>query len=66
MKKNLTVFALLFLLVCPWSMAQTIKYGKISYEALLREMPEYGLMQSRLGTLRAAYESELRYNEQTF
>lgn len=66
MKKNLTIFALLFLLLCPWSMAQTIKYGKISYEALLREMPEYSLMQSRLGTLRAAYESELRYNEQSF
>lgn len=66
MKRIFTALVLLSVVACPWSIAQTAKYGKLSYGALLREMPEYGLMKSRLSTLRAAYESELRYNEQTF
>ncbi|MBP3227191.1 MAG: OmpH family outer membrane protein [Bacteroidaceae bacterium] len=55
------------MLLCLAAAAQTgAKYGTLSYDALLREMPEYGLLQSRLQSLRAAYQSEVRYNEQVF
>ncbi|MBQ7635505.1 MAG: OmpH family outer membrane protein [Bacteroidaceae bacterium] len=50
----------------PVAAQTTVRYGTLSYSTLLREMPEYGLMQSRLNSLRAAYQSEVRYNEQSF
>lgn len=66
MKRFLTAFVLLAF-TCLGAMAQAnVKYGTLSYHALLCEMPEYGLMQNRLATLRAAYESEVRYNEESF
>ncbi len=67
MKRLFVLFTLSLTLVSLSAQAQTtIKYGTLSYNALMREMPEYGLMQSRLTSLRAAYQSEVRYNEQTF
>ena len=67
MKKTKTLAVLLLLFIALGAAAQTtIKYGTLSYSALLRDMPEYSLMQGRLQTLRQAYESEVRYNEQQF
>ncbi len=67
MKRILFSLVLFAFLSLTNSTAQTnIKYGVLSYNALLHELPEYALMQGRLNTLRAAYESEMRYNEQNF
>lgn len=67
MKQIYITLTLLFCLLSQGAAAQSdVKYGTLSYDALLRTMPEYGLMQSRLSSLQAAYKSEVRYNEQVF
>ena len=67
MKKFMAIMVLVLFVSLVGATAQTtIKYGTVSYQTLLQEMPEYGLMKGRLQTLKQAYESEVRYNEQTF
>lgn len=42
------------------------KYGAVSYDALLKAMPEYAEVQRQLDGLRKKYEEEAAYNERVF
>lgn len=42
------------------------KYGYLSYNALLRAMPEYAETQRHMADLRVKYEAEAQYNERAF
>ena len=67
MKKKVLYTLACCLLATVASMAQTpAKYGKISYSALLRSMPEYALAQAKMDTLRINFEAEAAYNEEAF
>lgn len=63
-----TLFALLFaLLAAMGAQAQTtVKYGTLSYDLLLKLMPEYATAQRDLQDLRKKYEAEASYNEHSF
>ena len=57
----------LFAIGCMTAVAQSqVKYGFISYNALLQAMPEYTEAQHQMGELRKKYEAEAAYNEQSF
>ena len=43
-----------------------IRYGKISYNALMKQMPEYKAAKEHLAQLRKKYEAEANYNESSF
>ena len=42
------------------------KFGYLSYEKVLKSMPDYTLVQQRINNLRAQYEAELKRVEQDF
>lgn len=49
------------------AMAQVqVKYGTLSYDAMLKSMPEYGHVQEQMKQLRKQYEAEAAHNEKTF
>lgn len=61
--------AVLPLLLCvPVAVAAQgqLRYGYVSYDSLLRSMPEYAEAQVRFAQLRERYEDEARYNETAF
>lgn len=58
-------FILPFLLLCAISHAQTV-FGYISYEQLLKELPEYAQATQDLTTLKAKYEAEAQKGEEEF
>lgn len=61
------IFSILLLCVSLTAMAQAqTKYGCLSYNALLRAMPEYKEMRLYMDTLRMKYEKEAQYNQQEF
>jgi len=66
--KKTVMFLLLFLsgLAVPVCAQGQLRYGYVSYDSLLRAMPEYGEAKARLAQLRAQYEAEARYNETAF
>ena len=45
---------------------ETLRFGTLRYDSLLHAMPEYATMQTRLADLRAKYEQEVAYNEESF
>lgn len=45
---------------------EVLRFGTLRYDSLLHAMPEYATMQTRLADLRAKYEKEIDYNEETF
>ena len=59
------VFILPFLLFCFATSAQ-IQFGYISYEQVLKEMPEYAKATQDLATLKAKYEAEAQKGEEEF
>ncbi|MBO4549837.1 MAG: OmpH family outer membrane protein [Bacteroidaceae bacterium] len=59
------VFILPFLLFCFAASAQ-IQFGYISYEQVLKEMPEYAKATQDLATLKAKYEAEAQKGEEEF
>lgn len=66
MKRSL--LTALFLIVCtiPMLAQSQVKYGFLSYNAILKAMPEYAEAQHQMADLRKKYEAEATYNEQTF
>jgi outer membrane protein len=62
--KRLT-FILPILLFCINASAQ-IQFGYISYEQLLKELPEYAQAQNDLAALKAKYEEEAKKGEEDF
>ena len=59
------IFILPFLLFCTIGHAQ-IQFGYISYEQVLKELPEYAQALQDLATLKAAYEEEAQKGEEEF
>ena len=58
-------FFLPLLLLCITSHAQ-IQFGYISYEQVLKEMPEYAKATEDIATLKAKYEAEAKKGEEEF
>lgn len=58
-------FILLFLLSCVIGSAQ-IQFGYISYERILKELPEYAKTTQDLAALKAKYEEEAKKGEEEF
>ena len=58
-------FILPFLLFCVMSHAQ-IQFGYVSYDQVLKEMPEYTKAQEDLAALKAKYEEEAKKGEEEF
>ena len=58
-------FILLLLLFCVMSQAQ-IQFGYVSYEQVLKEMPEYTQAMQDLSALKAKYEAEAQKGEEEF
>ena len=54
-----------FLLFCVSASAQ-IQFGFISYEQVLKEMPEYAQATQDLAALKAKYEAEAQKGEEEF
>lgn len=57
--------ALPLLLLCAFASAQ-IQFGYLSYEQILKEMPEYEQATQDLATLKAKYEAEAQKGEEEF
>lgn len=67
MKRTLITLLLLVVAATTAALAQSqVKYGYLSYNALLHAMPEYAEAQHQMGELRKKYEAEAAYNEQNF
>jgi len=58
-------FILLLLLACFAAQAQT-QFGYVSYNQILKEMPEYAKATQDLATLKAKYEAEAQKGEEEF
>jgi len=58
-------FILLLLLTCFAAQAQT-QFGYVSYDQILKEMPEYAKATQDLATLKAKYEAEAQKGEEEF
>lgn len=58
-------FILLLLLTCFVAQAQT-QFGYVSYDQILKEMPEYAKATQDLATLKAKYEAEAQKGEEEF
>ncbi len=62
-----TLFTTILALFAATAFCQSqIKYGSLSYNSLLHEMPEYAEVQSSMKQLVQKYEAETRYNERKF
>ncbi|MBR2862118.1 MAG: OmpH family outer membrane protein [Bacteroidaceae bacterium] len=66
MKKIILSMLLCFMAVCAAEAQSQVKYGYLSYDALLRGMPEYAEAQLAMGELVKKYEAEASYNEMNF
>ncbi len=66
MKKIILSILLCFVAVCAAEAQSQVKYGYLSYEAVLRGMPEYAEAQTAMGELVKKYEAEASYNEMNF
>ena len=62
---KLLVFILPILMFCIASSAQ-IQFGYVSYEQILKELPEYAQAQQDLAALKAKYETEAQKGEEEF
>lgn len=66
MKKIILSMLLCFMAVCASEAQSQVKYGYLSYDAVLRGMPEYAEAQLAMGELVKKYEAEASYNEMNF
>lgn len=66
MKKVIVLTLLALLTAMPIAAQSEIKYGYLSYEAVMRSLPEYAEMQSNLNDLRQKYEAEQKRVEFDF
>ncbi len=65
MKRMLLSAVMLFAVLTAMAQSQ-IKYGYLSYNTILRSMPDYTEAQRQMGELKKKYEAEASYNEQNF
>ncbi len=61
------LFSLVLLMLPFMAQAQTaVKFGYLSYQQALKSMPEYATAQTKLATLRAKYDNEMKRVEDEF
>ena len=65
-KKALLLLVGLMILTSTVVAQVQVKYGTLSYDALLQSMPEYVHVQEQMKKLHAQYEAEALHNEKTF
>ena len=46
--------------------SQVIKFGYLSYESVLKSMPEYGVVMMRMDSLRSSFKAEMQRVEEEF
>lgn len=63
MKKNIF---LLFFLLLPLAAAAQLKFGYLSYGEAIKSMPDYGVAQKNIESLRAQYDNEIKRAEDEF
>ena len=66
MKKIALSILLCFVALCGAEAQSQVKYGYLSYNALLRSMPEYAEAQLVIDEMKKKYEAEASYNEMNF
>lgn len=66
MRKILFTILFTLLAVMPMAAQQELKFGYLSYETVMRSMPEYAEMQSNMADLRQKYEAEQKRVELDF
>ncbi len=66
MRKILFTILFTLLAVMPMAAQQKLKFGYLSYETVMRSMPEYAEMQSNMADLRQKYEAEQKRVELDF
>ena len=54
------------MLIAEQSTQNVIRYGKISYNQIMMQMPEYKAAKEHMAQLRRKYEAEANYNESSF
>ena len=64
--KRLTLSILMALVFVLCANAQGLHFGYFSYDAVLKAMPEYAIVQKQLADLRAQYEAEATRAEEDF
>ena len=64
--KRLTLFVMMTLVFALCANAQGLCFGYLSYDAVLKSMPDYAKVQESLSRLRAQYEGEARRAETEF
>ncbi len=62
MKRLLAIF---FILI-PLAMSAQVQFGYLSYQSIIKEMPEYAKVQQDLANLKAKYEAESTRGEEEF
>ena len=67
MKKVILVFfAFMAVLSASAQEAVAFRYGCVSYDQLLKSMPEYAQVESDMATLKAKYDTEMKASEEEF
>ena len=66
MKKTLFIVLLALVMAMPTMAQSELKFGFLSYEAVLQVMPEYVAMQNGMAELRQKYEAEQKRVEEDF
>lgn len=62
----LVIFACIALTAQAQDSVQTLKFGYLSYESVLKSTPDYGTVQMRLDSLRSAFQAEMQRVEDEF
>ena len=62
----LVIFACIALSVQAQDSTQTVRFGFLSYESVLKALPECGNVQMRMDSLRSAFQAELQRVEEEF
>lgn len=66
MKRIILTLTLLITATIVAAAQSTVKYGYLSYDALLHSMSAYADAQEQINALRQKYEAETQYNESSF
>lgn len=66
MKKTLLIVLFVLMTAMPMMAQSELKFGYLSYEAVLQAMPEYSAMQNDMTELRQKYEAEQKRVEDDF
>ena len=60
------IFILFFMLLLPMLAHGQVKFGYLSYDYVLRSMPEYAMTQENMADLRSKFDAEMKRVEEDF